>query len=190
MLFGTEKGAWNWKGYDNLSCLTKVAQKHQNKAGHLKATVTMRTFGDTRIDPQLDEQRRRETTMHNKKNDLISAVAEVMGETIKEEINKTPFLALILDETSDVSKAAQLSCSSVCNSGVKERFVKFEDVTGKKRKDALKDLFEHHEELMMLPFSVLMATFQTWATLNLSFSLQLLTKYLRMQMCSSTSYRI
>ncbi|KAK1887866.1 Zinc finger MYM-type protein 1, partial [Dissostichus eleginoides] len=165
----------------------------------------MKTFGDTRIDLQLDEQRPREMTMHNKKvnknreilkrlihcviflgkqelpfrghdesresancgnylelltfiaeydpdlhyhlstskvfigtssqiqNDLISAVAEVMGETIKEEISKTPFLALMLDETSDVSKAAQLSCSSVCNSGVKERFVKFEDVTGKKR---------------------------------------------------------
>ncbi|KAK1905302.1 NADH-ubiquinone oxidoreductase 75 kDa subunit mitochondrial [Dissostichus eleginoides] len=42
-------------------------------------------------------------------NDLISAVAEVMGETIKEEIN----------------------------SGVKERFVIFEDVTGKKRAEGV-----------------------------------------------------
>ncbi|KAK1886769.1 Protein Dok-7 [Dissostichus eleginoides] len=203
LLFGTEKGAWNWKGYDNLSCLTKAAQKHQNTAGHLKATVTVKTFGDSRIDLQLDEQRRRETIMHNEKvntnreilkrlihcviflgkqelpfrghdesresanrgnylelltflaeydpdlhyhlstskvfigtlsqiqNDLISAVAEVMGETIKEEISK----ALMLDETSDVSNAAQLSCvlRFVTDSGVKERFVKFEDVTGKKR---------------------------------------------------------
>ncbi|KAF3837657.1 hypothetical protein F7725_009425, partial [Dissostichus mawsoni] len=122
MLFGTEKGAWNWKGYDNLSCLTKAAQKHQNTAGHLKATVTMKTFGDSRIDLQLDEQRRRETIMHNEKNDLISAVAEVMGETIKEEISKAPFVALMLDETSDVSNAAQLSCvlRFVTDSGVKE----------------------------------------------------------------------
>ncbi|KAF3834237.1 hypothetical protein F7725_025441, partial [Dissostichus mawsoni] len=170
LLFGTEKGAWNWKGYDNLSCLTKAAQKHQNTAGHLKATVTMKTFGDSRIDLQLDEQR-------------------LMGETIKEEISKAPFVALMLDETSDVSNAAQLSCvlRFVTDSGVKERFVKFED------KDALKDLFEyiveHHTNLMMLPFSVLMATYQTWATLNLAFSFQLLTTYLRMQMCSSTSYR-
>lgn len=36
-------------------------------AGHLKATVTLKTFGDTRIDLQLDEQRRRETAMHNEK---------------------------------------------------------------------------------------------------------------------------
>ncbi|KAF3857526.1 hypothetical protein F7725_009385 [Dissostichus mawsoni] len=146
LLFGTEKGAWNWKGYDNLSCLTKAAQKHQNTAGHLKATVTMKTFGDSRIDLQLDEQRRRETIMHNEKNDLISAVAEVMGETIKEEISKAPFVALMLDETSDVSNAAQLSCvlRFVTDSGVKESFVKFED------KDALKDLFEyiveHHDK--------------------------------------------
>ncbi|KAF3847096.1 hypothetical protein F7725_020124, partial [Dissostichus mawsoni] len=160
LLFGTEKGTWNWKGYANLSCLTKAAQKHQNTAGHLKATVTMKTFGDSRIDLQLDEQRRSETIMHNENNDLISAVAEVMGETIKEEISKAPFVALMLDETSDVSNAAQLSCvlRFVTDSGVKERFVKFEDVTGKKRfvctvfekKDALKDLFEyiveHHEE--------------------------------------------
>ncbi|KAJ3581470.1 hypothetical protein NHX12_016607 [Muraenolepis orangiensis] len=167
----------------------------------------MKTFGDTRIDLQLDEQRRSETTMHNEKvkknreilkrlihcviflgkqelpfrghdesresanrgnylelltflakydpdlhyhlstskvfigtssqiqNDLISAVAEVMGEIIKEEISKAPFVALMLDETSDVSNAAQLSfvLRFVTDSGVKERFVKFEDVTGKKR---------------------------------------------------------
>ncbi|KAJ3593494.1 hypothetical protein NHX12_005828 [Muraenolepis orangiensis] len=164
----------------------------------------MKTFGDTRIDLQLDEQRRSEMTMHNEKvkknreilkhcviflgkqelpfrghdesresanrgnylelltflakydpdlhyhlstskvfigtssqiqNDLISAVAEVMGEIIKEEISKAPFVALMLDETSDVSNAAQLSfvLRFVTDSGVKERFVKFEDVTGKKR---------------------------------------------------------
>ncbi|KAJ3584164.1 hypothetical protein NHX12_014660 [Muraenolepis orangiensis] len=148
--------------------------------------VTMKTFGDTRIDLQLDEQRQSETTMHNEKelpfrghdesresanrgnylelltflakydpdlhyhlstskvfigtssqiqNDLISAVAEVMGEIIKEEISKAPFVALMLDETSDVSNAAQLSfvLRFVTYSGEKERFVKFEDVTGKKQ---------------------------------------------------------
>ncbi|KAJ4922465.1 hypothetical protein JOQ06_019560 [Pogonophryne albipinna] len=167
----------------------------------------MKTFGDTRIDLQLDEQRRRETIIHNEKvnknreilkrlihcviflgkqelpfrghdesresanrgnylelltfiaeydpdlhyhlstskvfigtssqiqHDLISAVAEVMGETIKEEISKAPFVALMLDETTDVSNAAQLSfvLRFVTDSGVKERFVKCEDVTGKKR---------------------------------------------------------
>ncbi|KAJ3587858.1 hypothetical protein NHX12_011453 [Muraenolepis orangiensis] len=58
-----------------------------------------------------------------------------MGEIIKEEISKAPFVALMLDETSDVSNAAQLSfvLRFVTDRGVKERFVKFEDVTGKKR---------------------------------------------------------
>ena len=49
-MFGADKGAWNWKGYDDLSSLTKAAQRHQNKAGHLKAKITMKTLGDTRID--------------------------------------------------------------------------------------------------------------------------------------------
>jgi len=42
-------------------------------------------------------------------NDMISAVADVMGETIKEEIRKAPFISTMLDETSDVSNTAQLS---------------------------------------------------------------------------------
>ncbi|KAK1904328.1 Zinc finger MYM-type protein 1 [Dissostichus eleginoides] len=41
-------------------------------------------------------------------NDLISAVAEVMGENIKEEISKAPFVALMLDETSDGQAAMAL----------------------------------------------------------------------------------
>ncbi|KAF3842570.1 hypothetical protein F7725_024521, partial [Dissostichus mawsoni] len=77
---------------------------------------------------------------------------KVMGETIKEEISKAPFVALILDETSDVSNAAQLSCvlRFVTDSGVKERFVIFEDIGRFEKKDALKDLYEyiveHHNE--------------------------------------------
>ena len=41
LLFGTDKGAWNWRGYDNLSSLTKSAQKHEGSASHLKATITL-----------------------------------------------------------------------------------------------------------------------------------------------------
>ncbi|KAF3841503.1 hypothetical protein F7725_007365 [Dissostichus mawsoni] len=113
-----------------------------------------------------------------------------MGETIKEEISKAPVVALMLDETSDVSNAAQLSCvlRFVTDSGVKERFVKFED------KDALKDLFEyiveHHDEFDDAAILSADGYLSNLGNLNLSFSFQLLTTYLRMQMCSSTSYRI
>jgi len=31
------------------------------------ATVNLKTFGDTRVDLQLDEQRKRETSLHNER---------------------------------------------------------------------------------------------------------------------------
>ena len=221
LLFGTDKGAWNWKGYDNLDSFTKSALKHEGSASHLKSTITLKTFGDSRIDLQLDEQRRRDISMHNEKvkknrellkrlinavvflgkqelsfrghdesktslnrgnyvellsysaehdpdlhyhlttnkvfigtssqiqNDLISAVADVLNDAIKEEINKTPFVSLMMDETSDVSNAAQLSLvlRYVTDSGIKERFIKMVDVSGNKRAADLATLaFEFLEE--------------------------------------------
>ncbi|CAM4424981.1 unnamed protein product [Leuciscus chuanchicus] len=57
----------------------------------------------------------------------------VMGE----EIKKAPFVAVMVDETSDVSNAAQLTLvlRYVTDASVKERFVRFEDVTSGKRAD-------------------------------------------------------
>ena len=70
-------------------------------------------------------------------NDLINAIAEVMGEEMKREINKAPSVAVMVDETTDVSNAAQLALvlRYVTDTGVKERFVRFEDVTSGKRAD-------------------------------------------------------
>lgn len=155
--------------------------RHQRTAGHQKATVLCKTFGETRVDLQLNEQVRRETQLHNervKKNreilnsmigcvvflgkqepafrghdesaestnkgnyvellnflaenipdlqyhlstnkaftgtsgkiqkDLIYAIAEVMEDEIKMEIKKAPFVAVMVDDTTDVGNAAQLS---------------------------------------------------------------------------------
>ncbi len=54
-------------------------------------------------------------------NDLINAIAEVMGEDIKGEINKAPFVAVMVDEPTDVSNAAQLTLvlRYVTDTGVK-----------------------------------------------------------------------
>ncbi|KAK9526390.1 hypothetical protein VZT92_015091 [Zoarces viviparus] len=70
-------------------------------------------------------------------DDLISAIAEVMGEEIRREINQAPFVAVMVDETTDVSNRAQLALMvrDVTDTGVKERFVRFDDVTGNKRVD-------------------------------------------------------
>ena len=210
LLFATDRrGVWSHGGFSNLSCLTKAALRHQSTAGHLHATVSLKTFGDTRVDLQLNEQVRRETVLHNEivrknreivkklidcviflgkqelsfrghdeskdsankgnyvelisflaehdkdlhyhlstnkvftgtsgkiQNDLISAIADVMGEEIQREINKAPFVAVMVDETTDVSVTAQLSLvlRYVTDAGVKERFVSFTDVSGGKRAD-------------------------------------------------------
>ena len=67
LLFSPDKGPWSSTGFSNLSWLTKAALKHQSTPGHLRATVSLKTFGDTRIDLQLSEQQRRETIAHNEK---------------------------------------------------------------------------------------------------------------------------
>ena len=51
LLFATDRcGVWSHGGFSNLSCLTKSALRHQSTAGHLHATVLLKTFGDTRVD--------------------------------------------------------------------------------------------------------------------------------------------
>ncbi|KAK3566262.1 hypothetical protein QTP86_030551 [Hemibagrus guttatus] len=75
-------------------------------------------------------------------NDLITAIAEVMGEEIRSEVKKAPFVSVMVDETTDASNAAQLALvlRYVTGTGVKERFVRFEDVTGGKRADDIAGL--------------------------------------------------
>ena len=41
-------------------------------------------------------------------NGLITAIAEVMGEEIRKEVNKAPFVS-VMDETTDASNAAQIT---------------------------------------------------------------------------------
>lgn len=181
LLFNTQRGTWNGTGYCALNTLTKAANKHSLSERHLISVVHLKTFGDSRVDLQLDEQRRRETSMHNEKvrknrdilkrlidcvlflgqqelafrgheegpassnrgnylellsflsdydadlrhhlatatvftgtsgkiqNDLISAIADVLNSTIKEQISKAKYVAIMVDETTDVSNTAQMS---------------------------------------------------------------------------------
>lgn len=212
LLFTTDKSStWVSGGFVSLSNLTKSAHRHQDSAAHLQATVSLKTFGDTRVDLQLDEQRRNQTTAHNNKvrqnreilkrlihvvaflgkqemafrghdeskdsenkgnylellqflgeydsplrchldsatvftgtsskiqNDLIQSVADVMTEAMREEVIKTPFVSVMVDETTDVSNTAQMSyvLRYTTDGGVKERFFQYGDVSGDKRADAI-----------------------------------------------------
>jgi hypothetical protein len=68
-------------------------------------------------------------------NDILNAVADVLNDAIKKEIDQTNFVAVMVDETTDFSDTAQLSyvLRYVTDMGVKERFLKYEDVTEKKQ---------------------------------------------------------
>ncbi|KAF3840258.1 hypothetical protein F7725_018975, partial [Dissostichus mawsoni] len=173
LAFWRGHGSWAKDGYSDLGSLSKSAHRHQNASGHLRATIRLKTFGDTRIELQLDEQQCRGVIIHNEKvkrnrgilkrlincvvvavpshdesvtssnkgnyielldlvaeydsdlhthlatskvftgtssriqNDLISAVASVMTDSMKAELRKAPFVA-VLDETTDISNVAQI----------------------------------------------------------------------------------
>ena len=180
LLFNTSKRTWNDSGFDSLNSFTKAALKHQRSKLHMMSVVHLKTFGECRVDLQLDEQRKREISVHNEtvrknrdilkrlidcviflgqqlsfrghnesrdslnrgnylelltllaehdadlrhhlatatvftgtsgkiKNYLINAVAEMLNDQIKEEIKKTKFVAVMVDETTDFSNTAQLS---------------------------------------------------------------------------------
>uniref|UniRef100_A0A8C7XI81 Zinc finger MYM-type protein 1-like n=1 Tax=Oryzias sinensis TaxID=183150 RepID=A0A8C7XI81_9TELE len=209
LLFALDRhGVWSHTGFGNLTCLTKAAKKHQNTAGHLQSIVLSKTFGESRVELQLNEHARRQTELHNEKvkknreilkrlidcvlylgkqelsfrgssnrgnylellsviaesntdlhyhlstneafsgtsgkiqDDLISAIGEVVREEIRREVKKAPFVSVMVEETTDASNAAQLALALryVTPSGVKERFVRFEDVTSGKRADDIAGL--------------------------------------------------
>lgn len=86
LLFTTDKSStWASSGFVSLTNLTKSAHRHQNSASHLQATVSLKTFGDTRVDLQLDEQRRNHMTAHNNK-------VKQNREILKRLINDVTFL--------------------------------------------------------------------------------------------------
>lgn len=58
---------------------------------------------------------------------------------MKDEVGNTPFVAVMVDKTTDVSKSAQMSLvlCRVTDSVVKERFFQFKDVTADKSAEAV-----------------------------------------------------
>jgi hypothetical protein len=82
-------------------------------------------------------------TSNRIQNDLINSVSTVVLKQIKEEVKDTKFVAILLDETSDVMNVAQLSTvlRYVDKEGLAhERFVGYKDVSSDKTAAAL---FEH-----------------------------------------------
>lgn len=82
-------------------------------------------------------------------NDLIHSIGTVLLQTIKDEINDAPFVAIILDETTDVANLSQLSIvvRYVNHNGkVQERFLGFVDVTAERTAESLYGIVCHIAE--------------------------------------------
>ena len=75
-------------------------------------------------------------------NDLISSVAYLLREIIKDEVRMSPFVLVLADETTDISCKAQLSLvyRYILNGSVIERFICFNDVSGDKSASAISSL--------------------------------------------------
>ena len=52
---------WASTGFKDLVSFTKSALCHQNSTSHLRTTVSSKTFGDSRVDLQFNENQCRET---------------------------------------------------------------------------------------------------------------------------------
>jgi hypothetical protein len=80
-------------------------------------------------------------TSNRIQNDVIRAVSDVVLEKIKSEIKKSTFVALLLDETSDIMNLSQLSTTMRYvdseNGHVYERFVSFTDVSADRSANGL-----------------------------------------------------
>ncbi|XP_025203219.1 SCAN domain-containing protein 3-like [Melanaphis sacchari] len=133
-------------------------------------------FGKSRIDLQLDEQRRSDVIRHNElgnflgclnvlssydsilnvhletskifrgtsnriQNDLICSVSNIISTSIESEIKNTNFVALLLDETSDITNLSQLLTTLRYvhheTGEAHERFISFVDVSADRSADGL-----------------------------------------------------
>ena len=79
-------------------------------------------------------------------NDLIKSVAHCLQQIIKDEVKKSPFVAILADETTDISCISQFSLvyRYICNGNVMERFICFNDVSENKSASVISTLVLDH----------------------------------------------
>lgn len=213
LVFSTADNVWTNAGFCDLKNLPRSLNKHEKSTTHIQSQISLKTFGTSRIDLALNEQRRLNISIHNAKvkenreilkdlinatcflakqelafrgndesasssnrgnyvellhafaekdeklarhletstvfsglsnriqNDLIEAVGDVIRNDIKEDINAAPFVAVEVDETTDVTNKAQVSVilRYVAKSEVREAFLGFDDVSDDRRAPAIAD---------------------------------------------------
>lgn len=86
LLFSSCDNVWTNSGYCDLKNLQRSLSKHERSAMHIQSQISLKSFGNSRIDLALDEQRRLNISIHNAK-------VRENREILKDLINATCFLA-------------------------------------------------------------------------------------------------
>jgi hypothetical protein len=96
-------------------------------------TLNLQAIYDATLSIYLETSTTFRGTSNRIQNDVIHAVSDVILEKIKSEIKNSTFVALLLDETSDIMNLSQLSTTlrfvDSENGQVYQRFVSFTDVS-------------------------------------------------------------
>ncbi|XP_060882145.1 zinc finger MYM-type protein 1-like [Metopolophium dirhodum] len=97
----------------------------------------------TQFSPQQDNLSNFHCLSNDIQNDLINSIKNVIITKIKNEIKDADFLAVITDETTDITKRSQLTTvfRYVNDKGVQERFIGFSDVSADRSAKSLADHF-------------------------------------------------
>lgn len=111
-----------------------------NEGNYIETLNLLKTW-DPLLMEHFDDASVSELTSSDNQKILISCISDVVKEAIKHEIEETNFVAIMLDEISDVEIGSKLSTvlRYVCKGEicVKERFIGFTDVSADCKADAL-----------------------------------------------------
>ena len=67
LLFSTCDNVWTNMGYCDMKNLPRSLSKHERSTTHIQSQIALKTFGSSRIDLALNEQRRLNISIHNAK---------------------------------------------------------------------------------------------------------------------------
>ncbi|XP_060870883.1 zinc finger MYM-type protein 1-like [Metopolophium dirhodum] len=156
----SESNIWSKYGFTDMSNFHGLKTRHESSQLHIQALVNLKTFGNNRIDICLSENLKKNINKHNEKVDnnryVISKLIDITCFLAKQELsfrghdekssslNKdADFLAVITDETTDITKISQLTTvfRYVNDKGVQERFIGFSDVSADRSAKSLADHF-------------------------------------------------
>ena len=117
-----------------------------NKGNYVELLNLFREY-DPLLDKHLESSALFKGTSPHVQNDIAKALSRVIINYIKKEISYSPFVAIILDETSDITTKSQLTTvlRYIIDGKICERFIGFTDVSADRTANGL---FKHVEQVV------------------------------------------